>query len=85
MYTFAAAFAATPRYTAEAVIEPVAGVAGQSARLVVQATLSPSDAASERRVVSSAGRFALSAQLSAEALACYSDTILRDDFDGDGF
>jgi len=57
----------------------------QSAGWRLQATLSPATIAPGAPFVQSEARFALSATLSATSLVCYSDTIFRDDFDGDGF
>lgn len=54
-----------------------------NSRFSLQAGLSASPRAANA-VVQSSLRFALFAALTSTSLACYNDTIFRDDFDGDG-
>lgn len=54
-------------------------------RVQLKAFLAPNDAM--KAILPTAqkgGGFALTASLAATAMACYDDTIFRDDFDGDG-
>jgi hypothetical protein len=48
----------------------------------MKASLDTSNAA--LRMVQEGGGFSLIAQVSSASMVCYSDTIFRDDFDGDG-
>lgn len=58
----------------------------KSGNVQLKAYLTPSDAViSASPPVQEGGGFALLANLAAVSLACYNDTIFRDDFDGDGF
>ncbi len=56
-----------------------------NATLRLKASLSPDASATNQQSLQSGARFALAATLAAASLVCYSDTIFRDDFDGDGF
>ncbi|MEO7326665.1 MAG: hypothetical protein ABIW82_17730 [Dokdonella sp.] len=51
----------------------------------LKAYLTPRTAASASAPVQEGGAFAMIGKLAAVPLICYSDTIFRDDFDGDGF
>ena len=59
----------------------------KSGTFALRAALMPPDAAlSAQPPVQEGGGFAMMARLAPASLAvCYSDTIFRDDFDGDGF
>ncbi len=51
----------------------------------LKAQLSPLAVSVYKAPLQSNTQFALVATLAASSLVCYSDTIFRDDFDGDGF
>jgi len=53
--------------------------------LRLKAVLSSSSMSVDQPTLQTGNRFALTATLAAASLVCYSDTIFRDDFDGDGF
>jgi hypothetical protein len=57
----------------------------KSGNVQLKATLVPTDVASPVLPKGQAGGgFTLTANLAAASMACYNDTIFRDDFDGDG-
>lgn len=53
--------------------------------LRLKAQLTPSAVAVEQPATQFGGQYSLTAALASSSLVCYSDTIFRDDFDGDGF
>ena len=55
----------------------------QAGSLRLKAALTPNHVAVEK-AQQSGGGFSLAATLATAPLACYNDTIFRDDFDGDG-
>jgi len=57
----------------------------RNGELCLNATLTPTVRRTDTAVARTSGRFALAATLAARSPVCYSDTILRDDYDGDGF
>jgi len=77
--------AGAPRYAISGTATLSVDAAAQQGGLRLRAGLAPVPIASSVPLVQSEARFALSATLSAASLVCYSDTIYRDDFDGDGF
>ena len=96
--TFAtfAAICANASFTKEAVSEHRFQLSGsgslaldapvlQNETTRLKAALSPRNAAIGRRAIQSGSGFSLDAALTTSSLVCYSDTIFRDDFDGDGF
>jgi hypothetical protein len=75
-----------PRYQLEGsgsiVLNPPTQTAG---KFGIAATLDGANAASNSPGATwESGRFAMRAALAATVVACYNDTIFRDDFDGDG-
>jgi hypothetical protein len=84
-YTFAAEPDSAHRYELSGAGELKLDTPVQkSGTLSLKATLT-GDHIAYRQPLQSGVRFALSASLAAASLVCYSDTIFRDDFDGDGF
>ncbi|MGA9334735.1 MAG: hypothetical protein WBV39_10705 [Rudaea sp.] len=84
--TFAIESATAHRFevqgTATLVVDPPQQ---RNATLRLRASLSSDTVAMNTQALQSGARFGLTATLATASLVCYSDTIFRDDFDGDGF
>jgi len=75
----------TSRFSAQGTASlHIAAPAQRGGSLSLRAGFAPKSSAASTSALQSGGPFLLSGDLQARASACYSDTIFRNDFDGDG-